>query len=355
MCFAGTQYLASRLRRPTVVGLREAGGVPDPLLSARTGERWVVRVRLPDGSATDRMGWVEAVDPDTLVLTDRAGTPVTLHRSTVLAARRAPAAIGGPDPRRVSAAEVERHALPGWLADSEPLGEWTLRAAGGFTGRANSCHAVGDPGVPLAAAAERIIAYAATHGIPPLAMVVDGSSEEQALRGLGWIDTYVPTEVLVARLADVLGQRPVPGGVGVTETLDDAWLAGYARSRPLPADRAVVRRILEGHPPRAFAAAEADGSAVAVGRAHVHDAWSGVAAVWVDPAHRRRGLATAMMTALGHWAARRGARYVYVQVDRANEVALTAYQQLGLRPHHGYLYLRPADLDHTHRTRSVGA
>ena len=28
----------------------------------------------------------------------------------------------------------------------EPLGEWTLRAGGGFTGRANSCHAVGDPG-----------------------------------------------------------------------------------------------------------------------------------------------------------------------------------------------------------------
>jgi hypothetical protein len=41
---------------------------------------------------------------------------------------------------------LERRALPGWLALHEPLGEWTLRAAGGFTGRANSCLAVGDPG-----------------------------------------------------------------------------------------------------------------------------------------------------------------------------------------------------------------
>ena len=29
----------------------------DPLVSARVGERWVIRVRLPDGSATDRIGW----------------------------------------------------------------------------------------------------------------------------------------------------------------------------------------------------------------------------------------------------------------------------------------------------------
>ena len=155
----------------------------------------------------------------------------------MVVARRAPAAPGGPDPRRVSAAEVERHALPGWLADSEPLGEWTLRAGGGFTGRANSCHAVGDPGLPVAAAAERIVAYAARHGIAPMAMVVTGSAEEQALRDLGWVDTYVPTEVLAARLADVLGDRPAAGGRTRARALTDAWLAAYARSRPLPADR----------------------------------------------------------------------------------------------------------------------
>jgi N-acetylglutamate synthase len=317
--------------------------VPDPLLSARVGQRWVVRVRLPDGSATDRVGWVDTVSPDAVGLTEADGTPVTVRRSTVLAARRAPAAAGGPDPRRVSAAEVERHALSGWLADSEPLGDWTLRAAGGFTGRANSCHAVGDPGVPMPAAAERIIGYAAAHRIPPMTMVVDGSPEEQALRGLGWVDTYVPTEVLVARLADVLGERSTPDGVRLTETLEDLWLAAYARSRPQPPDPTVVHRILEGHPPRAFAAVvPARGSAVAIGRGHVHEAWLGVAAVWVDPQHRRRGLATAIMTALGHWAARRGARYVYVQVDRENDVALTAYQRLGFRVHHGYRYLKPA-------------
>ena len=322
----------------------------DPLLSAREGERWVIRVRLPDGSATDRVGWVDGVTVDAVVLTGPDGEPATVRRSTVLAARRAPAAAGGPDPSRLSPAAVEGHALPGWLADSEPLGEWTLRAGGGFTGRANSGHAVGDPGVPAAVAARRIIAYAAEHGIPPMAMVISGSPEEQALRALGWVDTYVPSQVLVARLADLLGDRPVPDGVRVTETLDDAWLAAYARSRPQPADPAVVRRILEGHPPRAFAAVGSADSVVAIGRGHVHQDWLGVAAVWVDSAHRRRGQGTAVVLALGHWAARRGARYVYVQIGQDNEVALTAYQRLGFRPHHGYLYLRPP----SQRSSSIG-
>jgi GNAT superfamily N-acetyltransferase len=152
----------------------------------------------------------------------------------------------------------------------------------------------------------------------------------------------VPTRVLAARLAEVLGDRPAPGDVGVSAVLDDGWLAAYARSRPLPADRTAVVRILDGNPPRAFAAIADGGIAVAIGRGHVSGSWLGVAAVWVEPDHRRAGRATAIMSALGHWAARQGCRYGYVQVDRENQVALTAYERLGFRPHHGYLYLRPA-------------
>ena len=174
-----------------------------------------------------------------------------------------------------------------------------------------------------------------------MAMVVSGSAEEQALRGLGWVDTYVPTQVLVARLADVLGDRAVPAGVRVQEELTDAWLATYARSRPLPDDRTVVERILDSHPPRAFAAMVDEATAMAIGRGHTSGPWLGVAAVWVDPDQRRVGRATAIMTALGHWAARQGCRYAYIQVDRENQAAATAYERLGFRVHHGYLYLRP--------------
>ena len=157
------------------------------------------------------------------------------------------------------------------------------RQVAGFTGRANPARGR-DPGLPVGAAATRIIVYATRHGIAPMAMVVTGSAEEQALRALGWVDTYVPTQVLVARLADLLGERPAPEDVRVGESLTDAWLAAYGRSRQLPADSAVVRRILDNHPPRTFAAMAGDGALVAIGRGHVSGPWLGVAAVWVDRA-----------------------------------------------------------------------
>ena len=151
----------------------------------------------------------------------------------------------------------------------------------------------------------------------------------------------MPTQVLVARLADVLGDRPVPAGVRVQEELTDAWLATYARSRPLPADRTVVERILTSHPPRAFAAMVDKTTAMAIGRGHISGPWLGVAAVWVDPDQRRAGRATAIMTALGHWAA--GRPHPYIQVDRENRAAAAAYERLGFRVHHGYLYRPPAE------------
>lgn len=317
---------------------------PAALLRACVGERWVVRHRLPDGSATDVLGWLEQVDADRIVLTDLEGRQHSVSGGDVFLARRVPAAAGGPDPRRVSAQTLERRVLPGWLADHQPLGEWTLRAGGGFTGRANSCQAVGDPGLPVVEAAARIVAYASEHRIAPMAQVVRDSDADRALRGLGWTDTYEPTEVLVARLADFLGSALPSPEVKVSEIWEQEWLAAYRDSRPNRADPALLEQILAGNPPRAFAWAVADGTIVAIGRGHLSEDWLGLASIWVRPEHRRRGLATAMMRNLGHWAARGGARYLYLQVAAANTAAIGAYERLGLVEHHAYGYLRPPGL-----------
>ena len=261
----------------------------------------------------------------------------------IIAARRGPAAASGPHPRRISAEHVQRHALHGWLAWREPLGEWTLRSAGGFTRRANSCHAVGDPGMSIQQAAEQIIDFAVIHDIPPLAQVIEGSSEERALRRLGWVSADQPTAVLTSRLADFLEGRPVESAAKITETLQPSWEEAYQRSRPNSADRDIVRMILNGNPPRAFAAVTDQGpELVAIARGHQNDNWLGVASIWTHSDHRRRGLATAMIAALGHWAARQGARYAYLQVATVNEPAIAAYRRLGFVPHHSYLYLAPA-------------
>jgi N-acetylglutamate synthase len=324
-----------------------AGQRSDPLAGALPGERWVVRCRLPDRSATDVIGWIEALDATSVRLSSIDQASHVIERSKIIAARRAPAAAGGPDPRRISAADLQRRALPGWLAWHEPLGDWTLRAGGGFTRRANSCHAVGDPGMPIRQATEQIIRFAFAHDIPPLAQAIEDSPEENALRRLGWMRTDRPTAVLVSRLADFLADRPAEPAVMITVALEADWEQAYQHSRPNSADPAIVRMILDGNPPRAFAAVaaqEADDHSelVAIARGHRNEDWLGLAAIWTRPDHRRRGVATAMMTALGHWAARQGARYVYVQMATVNEPAVATYGRLGFVPHHSYVYLTPA-------------
>jgi GNAT superfamily N-acetyltransferase len=242
---------------------------------------------------------------------------------------------------------VQRHTVMGWLAWHEPLGEWTLRAGGGFTGRANSCHAVGNPGISTKEAADRIVGFAAAHGIPALAQVIEASPEERALLDLGWIGTNQPTVVLVIRLADFLSGRSVDPAVQIRESLQPDWEDAYQRSRPNSADPAIVRMILEGSPPRAFAAVAGNGPAdhsrlVAIARGHRSGDWLGLTSIWTNPDHRQRGLATAMLANLGHWAARQGARYAYVQVATMNEPAIEAYTRLRFASHHRYLYLAPA-------------
>lgn len=310
---------------------------------ARVGERWVLRCRQPDGSATDVTGWLVSVTSDAVTIESASQPPRTIGRDRIIVAKRVPAAAGGPDPRRTPADELERSALTGWLAESEALGEWTLRAGGGFSARANSVLAVGDPGVPLPQAVERVIGYAQAHGIAPQAQVIVGSAADLGLVALGWLPVHVTTEVLVCRLTTLLGDGMPDPRVEVSEELDDGWLAAFGRSRPHDADPEVVRRILTGQPPTAYASVLAeDGERIAaIARGHVSGSWLGLMAIWTEPEHRRRGLATAMMRSLGHWAARRGARYVYLQVAQQNLTAQQAYARLGFVHHHSYRYLAP--------------
>jgi N-acetylglutamate synthase len=312
----------------------------DALATARPGERWVVRHRLADGSATDVIGWIEQIERDSISVATTDGRVVRLATADIILARRAPAAAGGPDPLRTTAEELERYALPGWLGLNEPLGEWTLRAAHGFTSRANSCLAVGDPRMPMGAAAAKIVAFSSAHGIAPKAEVIAGSQTEANLRAIGWTETSA-TDVLVCRLSDLLGQQLPDPAVQVAETLTEPWQAAYQRSCPNDVDPAILRMILDGHPPRAFGGVARDDERVlAIGRGHLNAPWLGLASLWTDPDHREHGLATKLVIALGHWAARRGGRYVYLHVASTNEQVRGWCIPLGFALHHRNRYLR---------------
>ncbi|GAA2110638.1 hypothetical protein GCM10009841_32860 [Microlunatus panaciterrae] len=311
-----------------------------PLPPVSLGDRLVVRYRLPDGSATDVIGWVTALDADSVTLTGPAGEQRTVSRPTIIAARPLAAVSRGRDPLRESPVVLQRLAVSGWVAEQQPLGEWILRSGGGYTARANSCLAAGDPRQPLPEAAQAVVSYAEAHHIDPLVQVIAGSAEQHALRALGWQDTHADTLMLVQRLVDLVGANPTPQPeVELSGTVTDPWLDAWLGVRPSTASKEVVRRILTGEGPQAYASITRHGRIVALGKAHVRAGWAGLAALWTAPEQRRQGLMTKIISTLGRWSAREGARSVYLQVQQDNTTALAAYRRRGFSQHHAYGYL----------------
>jgi ribosomal protein S18 acetylase RimI-like enzyme len=55
-------------------------------------------------------------------------------------------------------------------------------------------------------------------------------------------------------------------------------------------------------------------------------------ALWVDPRHRRRGVARALVDQAVRWAGDRQAREVILWVADQNTAACTLYQRIGFQP-----------------------
>lgn len=333
--------------------------------AVRVDDRLTVRHRLDDGSATDVVGWVVGLDEGRIRIQppspDGAAEPVEVARERIIVAKRVPPAMGGRPPARVTPEELERAALPGWVADTEPLGNWVLRFGNGFTGRANSCLAVGDPGIGYDEAAKLIVDRYTAAGLEPRVQVIAGAEPDARLRDLGWHETYVATTVMAQTLNGLLDDHPLhdhqvhahrdpvhpgEGRVQVDTELTEDWWQGYLKYRPIP-DHPTAGRILTNNPPVGLASIRSgDGRAgeiVALGRGQVTRDWLGIAGLWTDPEQRRRGLATMIVMELARWAARRGARNAYLQVAKENTGAIAAYRRLGFAAHHDYLYLCPSD------------
>ncbi|WP_425563726.1 GNAT family N-acetyltransferase, cg3035/Rv0428c family [Prauserella halophila] len=94
---------------------------------------------------------------------------------------------------------IEHACADAWPAVvDEQLGEWRLRAAGDFTGRANgappanegvagggSALAVGDPGRELPAALTAVCDFSHHHAIPPMLQTVQHGPRRNARGGAG--------------------------------------------------------------------------------------------------------------------------------------------------------------------------
>jgi N-acetylglutamate synthase len=335
------------------------------LLDDLVGRRVALRHRLRSGLLTDAVGELSADGAELTVRTRRG--PVQVSRADVVAVR----AIPPPVPRRPSWAAVARLeyvCADAWPARVDrPLGAWRLRAAGGFTGRANAALAVGDPGISVPDALDTVRDFAAEHGVPPRVHVATGSPWDRAVAAAGWVldsghEAGAEVAVLVAdveRLAAAIDRtatehtalrshnaatRPpeqhydseVPNVV-LVDRPDYAWWA-LALGREPTADERWVLAPARG-PGTAFGLVPGAGviRAAVVGD-HLH-----LSRLAVVPAARRTGVGTRLTAAAAVWGRQHGARWAVLQAALHNTAARALYDALGATEHHRYRYLVPPE------------
>ncbi len=338
-----------------------------PLHASHVGQRVVVRRLLPGQTGpsggpamTDVLGVLESLDEHALRVRPEHGDVVTIERSLVVTGKPVP-------PRsstrlRISAEQLERICEQGWRAlTEERLGDWTLRSAGGFTGRANSARVGGDPGLPAAAAIEAVVRFYTAQGLTPMAQVISGSDWLTTFEAAGWIQARPDGQDALVQVASVAQARRrrlsrADGGgqppVALSDTPTDDWMSLYGRAAGV--DQAVARTVLQSGDAVAFASI--GDPVVAIGRGVVTGDWMGLQAVEVAPGRRRQGLATRVVDRLLEWGASQGALSAYLQTLPANVGGLQLYARYGFITHHAYRYLRPPErLPPVHRTSSSTA
>ncbi len=113
----------------------------------------------------------------------------------------------------------------------------------------------------------------------------------------------------------------------------EGWLLADSRWRSAQQERRYIR-LLRGHPDAALLLAEAEGGEI-VGRLSVsrdpHPSSAHVAdlGLMVAGAHRRRGIASALMLAVEEWAREAGVRKLELHVFPHNAPARALYAKLG--------------------------
>lgn len=340
------------------------------LTPADVGKRVSVRAAVPSGAPgskfTDTVGVLTSWTDGVLLITRRTGESVRIPEDLLVAGKQVPAEPARRRGPSAGFAELARVAARAWQpVESERLGEWELRAAGGFTRRANSVLPLGDPGTGLDDALARVRAWYAARGLPAYVQIATGAAGTQeelgaALAERGW-RREVSAEVWTGSLAPVADLTDDDARVRVEHTLGDAWTRRYQRTSEPGPD---VRAVLTAGPSVSFAtvpvasapvasapvaapepaprtAPDAAGDVpAAIGRCVVDGRWAGFMAVEVGPAHRRQGLATAVMAALARRALDEGASAAWLQVETDNAPARALYAGMGFSVHHHYHHFR---------------
>jgi ribosomal protein S18 acetylase RimI-like enzyme len=234
--------------------------------------------------------------------------------------------------------ECERRIVNAWPAVSTlVMGDWVIRFANGYSGRANSAS-------PIATAAELDEAMLAlieelyrADGLPPCIRLTPlaGETTIAAVLARGYrlkdasfgmiceLDAVAPD--FEPELQIEAGPSPDwIAGVAARQSGEKAHLGNLA---------AIVEKI---RLPAAFATLLIAGEPVANGLAVAERGMAEIGSIIVDPAQRGHGLGRRLVAGLMSWAKVQDCSFAYLQVDQTNAVAIRLYERLGYRRLYAY-------------------
>jgi GNAT superfamily N-acetyltransferase len=240
-----------------------------------------------------------------------------------------------------TASEIEEACLKAWPAlDTAVDGKWVMRAAGGFTKRANSVQSLdtADDG-DAAARLERAVRWYCDRRLPPIFRVTPlAGPGVLAELDKGWVPQ---DESLV--LAMDLGPLSFTAdeNVALLPPTSPDWLAaqrklqGYDEGTVLLLKR-VVERIKA--PARGLLIYGDDVQPVASALMVVVNGLIFTGNVVTSENARRKGYGRKLMNSGFAWARRAGARRAAIQVMADNAPAIALYKGLGYQDHYAYHY-----------------
>ncbi len=236
------------------------------------------------------------------------------------------------------AQECERRIINAWPALSTlVVGDWVLRFANGYSGRANSA-------TPLAYGAELDDAmldmleelYRAD-GLQPAIrltpLVAEATRAAVLARGYKVRDRSFG---MIGALADASVSEEAEFQIEARPEAE--WIAGVAALQSgIKTHTGNLAAILEKiRLPAAFATWLIEGEPVAFGMAVAERGMAEIGLICVDPAHRGKGLGRRIVTGLMGWTGAVGSHSAYLQVEQSNAVAINLYRSLGFRQLYEY-------------------